>query len=109
MRNSRRFRIVSFCSRTVTDTISPQQRRWMKREALPRWHDCVSVSFVKANSLPSGPKYRFASSDALDVATGGYSALSDMSVRIPCFIGYCSLFDQAGVVLGGAGHRLIKS
>ena len=33
---------------------------------------------------------------------------SDMSVRFPCFVGCYSLFDRAGVVLGGAGHLLIK-
>jgi hypothetical protein len=32
-----------------------------------------------------------------------------MSVRFTCFVGCYSLFDQAGVVLGGAGHLLIKS
>jgi hypothetical protein len=38
-----------------------------------------------------------------------YAAYSDVPVAFSCFVGCYSLFDQAGVVLGGGGGLLIKS
>ena len=69
------------------------------------------MSFApKSELVAEHPQHRLVSSDAIDVAHWqGYSAHSDMSVRLACFVGCYSLFDQAGVVLGGAGHLLIKS